>query len=344
MVPVPSNTCLDGFDFRDDGFFFDADGSACVLIGTVEFNDFWNAFDACFSSPLGRKLIYAATDAEESHLAAAQRANFGKWFGRRRAEAYLNERAACMGWGVFQHHRITSPAHDALTVGFLLAHREHLANERLNLEWNQPTNDQILLTLRPNQRGMTAPPQIQPMGWLASNGEESRPSNPRLLDLDHRGTTLYAGEAKSFFLPVTVIQRLVTELRGRPVEVGGATAHWELDETIEDGDLFKAVAHAAHIAYNNTDRPVYLQSRSDWSGHLSLHFSDRGFGHVEVKRSLLDGDDCTEFLIHSSLPVVVAGTVFGMWCRAHGHQGNVACTMVDGCLKLDVREPRMSYD
>ena len=25
--------------------------------------------------------------------------------------------------------------------------------------------------------------------------------------------------------------------------------------------LFKAVAHAAHIAYNNTDRPVYLQSR-----------------------------------------------------------------------------------
>jgi len=341
---VPSNTCLDGFDFRDDGFFFDADGSACVLVGTVEFNDFWNAFDACFSSPLGRKLIYAATDAEESHLAATQRANFGKWFGRRRAEAYLNERAACMGWGVFQHHRITSPAHDALTVGFLLAHREHLAKERLNLEWNQPTNDQILLTLRPNQRGMTAPPQIQPMGWLASNGEESRPSNPRLLDLDHRGTTLYAGEAKSFFLPVAVIQRLVAELRGRPVEVGGATAHWELDETIEDGDLFKAVAHAAHIAYNNTDRPVYLQSRSDWSGHLSLHFSDRGFGHVEVKRSLLDGDDCTEFLIHSSLPVVVAGTVFGMWCRAHGHQGNAACTMVDGCLKLDVREPRMSYD
>ena len=45
---MPSNTCLDGFDFRDDGFFFDADGSACVLIGTVEFNHFWNAFDACF--------------------------------------------------------------------------------------------------------------------------------------------------------------------------------------------------------------------------------------------------------------------------------------------------------
>ena len=341
---MPSNTCLDGFDFRDDGFFFDADGSACVLVGTVEFNDFWNTFDACFSSPLGRKLIYAAADAEEAHLAMTQHAKFGQWFGRRRAEAYLNGRAACMGWGVFQHPRITSPAHDALTVGFLLAHREHLAKERLNLEWNQPTNDQILLTLSPNQRAMTPPPPIQPLAWLASNGEENRPANSRLLDLDHRGATLFAGEAKSFFLPVAVIQRLVADLRGRPVEVDGTTAHWELDGAIVDGELFKALAHAAYLAYNNTDRPVYLQSGSDWSGHLSLHFTDRGFGHVEVIRSLLDGDHCTEFLIHSPLPAVVAGTVFGMWSRAHGLRGNVACTMVEGCLKLAVQQPRMNYE
>ena len=113
---------------------------------------------------------------------------------------------------------------------------------------------------------------------------------------------------------------------------------------LENGDLFKAVAHAAHIAYNNTDRPVYLQSRDDWNGHLSLQFSDRGFGHVEVIRSLLDGDDFTEFLIHSSLPAVVAGSVFGMWCRAHGLRGNVACEMVDGSLRMVVRQPQMNYD
>ena len=59
---------LDGFDFRADGFFLDAFGAPCVLLGTVEFTDFWNAFDACFSSPMGRKLIYAATDAEEDIL------------------------------------------------------------------------------------------------------------------------------------------------------------------------------------------------------------------------------------------------------------------------------------
>ncbi len=341
---MPSNTCLDGFDFRADGLFFDASGSLCVLMGTVEFNDFWNAFDACFPSPLGRKLIYAATDTEEAHLRFRPEAKVGKWFGRRRAEAYMAGRAACMGWGVFQNERVTSPAHDALTVGFLLAHREHLAGERFNLEWNQPTNDQIVVSLSPNKRPMTQPPPFHAPPWLVSDNQGSRPSNRRALDLDHRGAALYAGEARSFFLPVAVLQRLVAELRGRPVEVDGTTTHWKLDESIEDGDLFMAVAHASYLAYNNTDRPVYLQSGDDWEGHLGLHLSDRGFGHVEVKRSILDGDDCTEFLIHSPLSGVVAGAVFGMWCRAHGLRGDVVCRMVDGCLLLTVREPRVNYE
>ena len=78
---------LDGFDFRADGFL-DAFGAPCVLLGTVEFTDFWNAFDACFS-PMGRKLIYAATDAEEDILRGTQQIEFGKWFGRRRAASVL---------------------------------------------------------------------------------------------------------------------------------------------------------------------------------------------------------------------------------------------------------------
>ena len=66
---------LDGFDFRADGFFLDAFGAPCVLLGTVEFTDFWNAFDACFSSPMGRKLIYAATDAKKTSCGAHNRLN-----------------------------------------------------------------------------------------------------------------------------------------------------------------------------------------------------------------------------------------------------------------------------
>ena len=341
---MTSNTCLDDFEFREDGFFADGGGSPCVLIGTVEFTDFWNAFDACFSSPLGRKLIYAATDAEESYLSSIQRAQFGKWFGRRRALAYLHQRAACMGWGLFQQRQITSPAHDALTGGWMLAHQEHLSQQRLTLEWSQPTNDQILLKLGPNQQPMTAPPSLQPLSWLASNGEENRPSGSRLLDLDHRGATLYAGQARSFFLPASVLQRLVSGLRGRPVSVDGAMFTCDLDESVEETGLFKAVAHASFLAYNNTDHPVYLQTASDWKGHFSLHLGDRGFGHVEVDKSILDGDDCTEFVVHSHLPAMVAGTVVGMWCRAHGQRGNVSCSMVEGCLRLTIREPRMNYE
>ena len=341
---MPSNTCLDGFEFRADGFFFDEGGSPCVLVGTVEFTDFWNAFDACFSSPLGRKLIYAATDAEECHLSKTKQAQFGKWFGRRRAEAFLSGRAACMGWGFFQHRQIASPAHDALTVGWMLAHQEHLAQKRLALEWRQPTNEQIILTLSPNQQAMTPPPSVQPLAWLSSNGEENHPSSLRSVDLDHRGTTLFAGQAKSFFLPVSVIQRLIDGLRGRPSMVNGPLSDWEFESSIEESDLFKAVAHASHVAYNNTDGPVYLQAADDWRGHLSLHFSDRGFGSVEVRQSILAGDDCTEFVVHSHLPGMVAGTVVGMWCRAHGHRGKVRCSLHDGCLNLTVRKPRMNYE
>lgn len=341
---MASNTCLDGFEFRADGFFFDEGGSACVLVGTVEFNDFWNAFDACFSSPLGRKLIYAATDAEECHLSKTKQAQFGKWFGRRRAEAFLIGRAACMGWGSFQPRQIASPAHDALTVGWMLAHEEHLAQSRLTLEWRQPSSEQILLTLSPNQQAMTAPPLVHPLPWLASNGEENHPSSLRSVDLDHRGTILFAGQAKSFFLPVSVVQRLVDGLRGRPATVNEPLVEWELEPSIEESDLFKAVAHASHVAYNNTDRPVYLQKVDDWHGHLSLHFSDRGFGNVEVRQSILAGDDCTEFVLHSHVPAMVAGTVVGMWCRAHGHRGIVRVSLVNGCLHLKVQNPRMNYE
>ena len=57
------------FSFGSNGYHSDDLGHGCVLMGTVEFQHFWNALDACFESPLGRKLIYAATDAEELIIA-----------------------------------------------------------------------------------------------------------------------------------------------------------------------------------------------------------------------------------------------------------------------------------
>ena len=61
---------LEAFTFGVDGLFFDPIGQPCVLIGTVEFQNFCHVLDETFDTPLGRRLIYAATDSEERSLSA----------------------------------------------------------------------------------------------------------------------------------------------------------------------------------------------------------------------------------------------------------------------------------
>ena len=68
---------------------------------------------------------------------------------------------------------------------------------------------------------MTAPLPTKHLPWLSSIEEESATSRQHAIEIDHRGSTLYAGEARSFFLPVAVLQRLVCGLRGRPAVVDG---------------------------------------------------------------------------------------------------------------------------
>ena len=120
-------------------------GQPCVLMGVVEFSKFWHQLDASFESPLGRKLIYAATDAEERILSYYPSVQFGRWFGKRKAKKRLQKRALEMGWGEFGEASISGPAHDGLTVGFSLAHYEHMSKQRANVEWNQVSADMIHL-------------------------------------------------------------------------------------------------------------------------------------------------------------------------------------------------------
>ena len=124
-----------------------------------------------------------------------------------------------MGWGRFDDDRIHAPSNDALTVGFALAHQEFLQRQRFALSWNQLSADHISIELKPNQQAMTAPLSINHLAWLSSNDEDSATSRQHAVEIDHRGSTLYAGEARSFFLPVAVLQRLVCGLRGRPAVV-----------------------------------------------------------------------------------------------------------------------------
>ena len=159
---------------------------------------------------------------------------------------------------------------------------------------------------------MTAPLSINHLAWLSSNDEDSATSRQHAVEIDHRGSTLYAGEARSFFLPVAVLQRLVCGCEGRPAVVVGDASFLSLDGSIEEPDLFRAVVHAALAAYHRTDRPVYLQRTSDWAATSPNASHSEGSDRVKFSR-VSSTTMRPQFFDRLTSPAVVAGTVLGMW-------------------------------
>lgn len=333
---------LEAFTFGVDGLFFDPIGQPCVLIGTVEFQNFCHVLDESFDTPLGRRLIYAATDSEERSLSTPKIFQFGRWFGRRRVERALRHRAKSMGWGWFEGQQILSPAHDGLTVGFSLAHAEHLSKSRYDLEWNQRTPELIQTILNPKLGEMVPAPQAHRLNW--SDTAKGAASVGMLdLDLDVREAAFFSGEARSFFLPIDVLHHLISGLRGRPVRSMPSSSVAHIGEEFEEPDVFAAVVYAAMGAYKRTEHPLFLQTKDDWNGHLQSRLTMRGFGTVEVQKSLLDGDDHTSFLIRSPVPAMVAGTLLGMWQRAHGKRCVVSFGLDPSGLIVKATEPVVDY-
>jgi len=336
------NVSHPGFTFGSNGFHSDDLGHGCVLLGTVEFQHFWNALDACFDSPLGRKLIYAATDAEERIIGIEDRFKHGRWFGRKRVREALQKRSELMGWGSFHSEFIAHPAHDALSVGFSLAHREHLDGQRFNVEWRQRSSDAIATTFDEKDGEMTAPHPPRSPTWSGMHRSPSL-SEPLNLELDVRDSGFYLAEARSMFLPVDLFHHLFASLSGRPVV--GSVQQIDVAEgtTIDDVWPLKAVAHAACTAFEETDRPIYVQGTSDWSGHLNAHFSHRGFGRVDVEEHVLDGKNETIFRVQSPVVPFVLGSLIGMWKRAYGTRVQSTLEHAEHEWILSLREPSVEY-
>ena len=336
------NRSHSGFTFGSNGFHCDDLGHGCVLLGTVEFQHFWNALDACFDSPLGRKLIYAATDAEERIIGVEDRFKHGRWFGRRRVREALQRRSELMGWGTFHPEFIAHPAHDALSVGFSLAHREHLDGQRFNVEWRQRSSDAIATTFNEKDGEMTAPnPPRSPM-WSGTH-RSSSPSASLNLELDVRDSGFYLAEARSMFLPVDLFHHLFASLSGRPVVSNTHPIDVAEGAVVDDVSALEAVVHAACTAFEKTDRPIYVQRSSDWSGHLEAHFSQRGFGRVDVEEHMSDGKVETTFRVQSPVVPFVLGSLIGMWKRAYGTRVQSTLDHDEHGWKLLLREPSVEY-
>ena len=339
VQPGPNH---EGFRFCRDGFFFDPDGLPLVLMGKVEFLHFWNCVDSCFSSPLGRKLIYAATDAEERILANNDRYKLGRFFGRKRVKRVLRQRALNMGWGVFGGHQITAPVHDALSVGLALAHEEHVRQLRFDMEWNQPSQDLILIDYAQKQGNLSSAPKPTPFEWMASGKNDASKASLEL-DLDLREHRFFSGFEQSFFLHVSVLEHFFTSLVGRDSVVHSCMNDAIVDDDVQHAEVVRVVAHASLEAFNRSEDAIYVQKAEDWNGHLINKFTRRGLGRVKVLQSILNGGQQSVFHINSPIAPFVAGTLIGMWQRAHGMRASVRLSRTGNALVLHLAEPTVDY-
>tara|TARA_B100000963_G_scaffold184617_1_gene160456 strand:- start:576 stop:1514 length:939 start_codon:yes stop_codon:yes gene_type:complete len=311
-------------------------------MGKVEFLDFWNCVDSCFSSPLGRKLIYAATDAEERILANNDRYKLGRFFGRKRVKRVLRQRALNMGWGVFGGHQITAPVHDALSVGLALAHEEHVRQLRFDMEWNQPSQDLILIDYAQKQGNLSSAPKPTPFEWMASGKNDASKASFEL-DLDLREHRFFSGFEQSFFLHVSVLEHFFTSLVGRDSVVHSCMNDAIVDDDVQHAEVVRVVAHASLEAFNRSEDAIYVQKAEDWNGHLINKFTRRGLGRVKVLQSILNGGQQSVFHINSPIAPFVAGTLIGMWQRAHGMRASVRLSRTGNALVLHLAEPTVDY-
>ena len=336
----------EGYIFAKDGYFSDNTGASIVLFGVRDFDLFWGYLDTLFESPMGRKLIYAGTDAEELILSFTKDFRMPRFFGAKKVRERLQHRWIAMGWGLFSYQKnlITMPCHDAWSVGLALAHREHLTQERWTMSWTQRSSEHVELQFEP--KAATLAPVQQPRGLHWGAAHASNVVDEELdLDLEARSYGFFRGQQRSFFMHVSAFQHLYNALIGRPLRDGQAWVNeWTVSGTIEaEIDLFKSVAHAAQMAFQQSEVPIFVQQPSDWIELFSIHLSHRGLGHVVVKSSILDGEASTEFSIHSSLPAVTCGVLAGMFERAHGQHPIMNIDIHPSKLVMNLTFPSVDY-
>ena len=337
----------EGYIFARNGFFSDDTGSPVVLFGVREFDLFWGYLDTLFESPMGRKLIYAATDAEELILSTCAEFQIPRFFGGKKIRERLQNRWVAMGWGKLsnQNDLITMPCHDAWSVGLALAHKEHLTQQRWTMNWNQRSSEHVDLHFEAKVASLASVQIPRPLNWGTADSSVSV-SGVLDLELDARSYGFFHGQQRSFFMHVSAFHHLYNALIGRPLRDQQA---WKKEWFIDGGStnesaLFSSVAHAARMSFRQSEVSIFLQQSSDWTELLNLHLSHRGLGDVVVNSSILDGDLSTEFSIHSRLPAITCGVLAGMFERAHGQHPLMNVTILATNVVMTLTFPTVDYE
>lgn len=248
-----------------------------------------------------------------------------------------------MGWGDFGKDHIVNPAHDGLTVGFALAHHEHLTRQRANVDWKQVSPELIRLVFEPKDDMMDSPLAPDTTRWFGV-GPSSVVSESLELDLDIRHSMFFNGDERSFFIPIHMFYHLLQSLLGRPIaDDNSSTFPITTSEDMTHVDALRCVVQSACAAFEASERAVYLQSRADWDGHLRERFIERGLGNITVEESLLDGAKASIFTVRSPIAPFACGLLVGMWQRAHGDRPVVHIEEGDGFLRIHVAPQNVNY-
>lgn len=334
-----------GFDFSSNGFFYDDAGNLISLFGVHEFDNFWREFESLIESPIGRKLIYAAADQEELVIMNSSSYAAGKWFWKKRVTQALLKRSSTMGWGKISGTTISSPCHDYFCVGVSLAHFEHLTQRRWSVQWQQKHADSIELDFEPQSRELHSPQLPKRPEWGVRLMRETV-ANPLILDLDLRSFGFFAGEERSFFLPVTMFQFLWSPSLGKVrsellyqqkgVSFANSGTHHE---------LFLAICTAAKVAFQASELPVYVLKPEDWKNLIHQRITRRGLGTVFVHSMLNSpGDISTHFTIESPLPAYVSGLLIGLWERAFGRRADTSICVKNDAVDLSIQAQSVNYE
>jgi len=330
------------FSFRPNGCFFDDQGFPIGLWGVVEMESFLRHLDAQFETPIGRKILYAATGAEELVL---RHPSFAKprFGGRKKWHRLLASRSSLMGWGMYEAGTIQSPCHDALSVGFALAHEEHLARTRLEINWRQSQAEVIRFEV--GQKSTPMLPVQEPMlpDWGQGTADSLNDENLDL-ELEEREHGFFLGEQRSFFLPLPVLDFLVHALQGRPRAPSVDISWLRVSPQGTDTFLFSAFASAAKSMFEASSLPVYVLEENDWTSHVVKRIQHRGMGQVMVLETRLEGDFETVFRIQSAHPPVVCGILIGMWERCNGRRSEARVEIGSGFVDFHIRSPSVEYN
>ena len=100
------------------------------------------------------------------------------------------------GWGRFDDDRSIAQAQRRPHRRICLGPSRILATATICSFVESTERDHISIELKPNQQAMTALLSINHLAWLSSNDEDSATSRQHAVEIDHRGSTLYAGEAR----------------------------------------------------------------------------------------------------------------------------------------------------